>query len=137
MATAVAAAPFVVDPNTDMGAPQIRILQDACRAQHEKNGLFWGRILSVASMVAGLYTAVMFGGIGGAALGLAAFLLLSKLFCETYHGLRNQDYVEAGQALNARNFREFIISKQYDLSIDTIVAVHKKYREHLVEQMQQ
>lgn len=120
----------------DMSDQQIRVLQAQCIDQHNENGALIGTLLGVASIVAGIFTAYVVTGLSGAFLGFATFLVLGKIFSLGYHGMRNQDLIEAARALEAMNFREYIVLNRLDLSKDTIVQVHQQYKQHLAAQVQ-
>ena len=115
----------------------IDLLYVACRNQHEEKGAVIGRILSVASLVAGLFAAIMVPGAMGIILGLADYVVVGDLLCNTYHSLRNQDYAEAGLALRSTSFKEYIVRREVVPTIDNIATIHKAYKGYAAEQAQQ
>lgn len=116
---------------------QVNTLRLQCINKHKENGSLIGSVLGVISIAAGIFTSIMVGGVGGILFGFATWLVLGKCFAEIYHGMRNRDYLEAEKALQASNFREYINNHGLDLSIDTIVSVHKSYKQYLQTQIQQ
>lgn len=115
---------------------EVKLLQEECIQRHNKDGVLVGTLLGVASVVAGIFTFCLINGVIGAVLGFVAFLILANVFSSAFHGLRNQDYLVASKALEAMNFRQFIVQNRPDVSIETIVEVHKQYKESLASQVE-
>jgi hypothetical protein len=134
---AVVAAPVAVEPQIgNLNEREVSNLRSACRDRDEESGAVIGRILSVAAIIVGLFTAIVVPGVTGLVLGLAAYFIAGQLLGQTYHNLRNHDYLEAGQALNTRAFKEYIASQGVDPTIDTIVAFHQAFKRFALAQAQ-
>lgn len=116
----------------DMSDQQIHVIQEHCVEQHSENGALIATLLGIAAAVVGIFTAFLVGPL----VGFLTFFTLGKTFSLTYHGIRNNDLLDASQALQAMNFREYIVLKRLDLSKDTIVQIHGQYKEHLANQIQ-
>lgn len=116
---------------------EISILRSACRDKDEETGAVVARILSVAALVAGVFTAVMVPGVAGLIAGLAVYFVVGNLLSQTYHGLRNHAYLEAGQALHTRSFKEYIVQNEVVPTIDNILTIHAAYKRFAAAQAQQ
>lgn len=117
------------------GPLDILELQAACRNRHNEKGGLMSRVIGLAILVAAVWAGFAIGGAAGFFVALAVYLIGGNIVTHIYDGFRNHDYKDAGAALNALGFQQYIENHHFDLSIDSIVAIHKQYKKHIADQV--
>lgn len=124
----VAAAPVLADVgHLDK---QIEFLRTACLIKDEEKGVVVANLIRVVALVAAVVAGLAFQGMTGLVIGAAIYFIGGNLVAQMYHNLRNRDYEEAGTALNFQTFKKFIADKDLNPTVDTIVQIHKQYKNH-------
>jgi hypothetical protein len=110
-------------------------LQRACARKHSESGRVIDTLLSIATLVAAIWAGITVGGAAGFFLACAVVIFGGNAVNTIYTSIRNRSYLDASAALDKRSFQQFILDRNLDLSIDSIVAVHNEYKKHVANQV--
>jgi len=131
-----AAVPEEVLPQAgNLDNRELTLLRISCLKKHDEQGEVLSRILTLASFVAGLFAAIVIPGFMGLFIGGSIYFVGGNLLCQTYHGLRNRDLLDVGQALSTKSFKEYITQKELEPTIDTILVVFKEFKAHVAARL--
>lgn len=115
----------------NLNAREVTFLQTECHARDKEKGSVIEHMILVASLVIALVTAVSIPGFTGLVVAGAIYFSGGSLLTQLYNRLRSHDYEEAGSALHTRNFKEFIGRLEINPTIDTIVQIHRQYKQQV------
>jgi hypothetical protein len=112
---------------------EVAQLKDIC-LKKDKEISSTKAILVLAALVVAVWVGIALSSFG---LGAATFLV--EIFGLVYFFSKSGGpprYKDAANALETRSFKEYIQNNHFDLSIDSIVAVHNRYKAYLAAQLQ-
>jgi hypothetical protein len=114
---------------------EVEVLKTACARKHSEKGSAIETLLSVATLIAGIWAGLTVGGTGGFFLACAVILIGGNALSSIYNSIRNRAYLDASSALDKRDFQQFIVNRHLDFSVDSIVDVHNAYKKYLSNQV--
>lgn len=126
-----AAPPMEAHPEGHLEEREVIALKQACLGKHKEKGKAGISLIRIVALVASIATYLFTGSL---LLAFAIFFVGGNSSLELYHSLRNRDYLDARNALSEEAFQTYIREHRLNLSIDTIISIHKAHTQALFAQ---